>query len=180
MLHSSLSPTGVCAPRCSLHVRHSGQPVQQGKNRLDIVVMQVCCMRGCACRQAVHCIQQRGHGSMAACERTMRTGYTVWHNLHTCANHRTCVQTKDKPELSLPAPPACVHLGDALTGAAAVVLSQLLATYLPGLADDTFLTADADVFASAAGVHCVCVVLVLYSCLLACTAAAVAGCCFAA
>jgi len=49
------------------------------------------------------------------------------------------MQTKDQPELSVAAPEACRHLGTHLTGAAAVVLSQLLASYLPEIIDDTFL-----------------------------------------
>eukprot|EP00878_Enallax_costatus_P034541 GHUV01038303.1.p1 GENE.GHUV01038303.1~~GHUV01038303.1.p1 ORF type:complete len:323 (+),score=130.37 GHUV01038303.1:94-1062(+) len=61
------------------------------------------------------------------------------------------LQTKDKPELDLPAPAACQHLGDRLTGATAVVLSLLLASYIEDIQEDTFLTADASVFSSSAG-----------------------------
>jgi len=62
-----------------------------------------------------------------------------------------CVQTKDQPELNIPAPEVCQHLGAQLTGAAAVVLSQLLASYIEGVTEDTFLTADSSVFSSSAG-----------------------------
>lgn len=61
------------------------------------------------------------------------------------------IQTKDQPELDIPAPEACQHLGDRLTGAAAVVLSQLLASYIEDIQDDTFLTADSSIFSSSAG-----------------------------
>ncbi|KAF6265019.1 hypothetical protein COO60DRAFT_1188720 [Scenedesmus sp. NREL 46B-D3] len=77
----------------------SGCPVQQGKNQLDMVV----------------------------------------------------VQTKDQPELRLPAPAACRELGDTLAGPAAVVLSQLLASYIEDITEDTFLTADGSVFSSSSG-----------------------------
>lgn len=39
-----------------------------------------------------------------------------------------------------------------------MVLSQLLASYIEGISDDTFLTADSSVFSSSAGRHgCLCV-----------------------
>jgi hypothetical protein len=68
--------------------------------------------------------------------------------VNTCVN---ILQTKDQPELSLPAPPACQELGDTLAGPAAVVLSQLLASYIEDIGEDTFLTADASVFSSSSG-----------------------------
>ncbi|WIA11565.1 hypothetical protein OEZ85_011674 [Tetradesmus obliquus] len=80
-------------------VMKPGHPVQQGKNQLDMVV----------------------------------------------------VQTKDQPELSLPAPAACQELGDTLAGPAAVVLSTLLASYIEDIGDSTFLTADSSVFSSSSG-----------------------------
>jgi hypothetical protein len=61
------------------------------------------------------------------------------------------LQTKDQPELRIAASKACQHLGDELCGAAAVVLSQLLASYLPDITEDTFLTADSSIFSSSAG-----------------------------
>lgn len=60
-------------------------------------------------------------------------------------------QTKDQPELTIPSPEVCHHLGPQLVGAAAVVLSQLLASYIEGINEDTFLTADSSVFSSSAG-----------------------------
>jgi hypothetical protein len=61
------------------------------------------------------------------------------------------MQTKDQPELNLPAPAACQELGDTLAGPAAVVLSQLLASYIEDIQEDTFLTADSAVFSSSSG-----------------------------
>lgn len=61
-------------------------------------------------------------------------------------------QTKDQPEPSIPTLELCQHLGPQLVGAGAVVLSQLLASYIEGIAEDTFLTADSSVFSSSAGV----------------------------
>lgn len=70
-----------------------------------------------------------------------------------CCAVLCAAQTKDQPELSLPAPEACEHLGDTLAGPAAVVLSQLLASYIEDIQEDTFLTADSSVFSSSAGAH---------------------------
>jgi hypothetical protein len=61
------------------------------------------------------------------------------------------LQTKDQPEVTLPSPAACAHLGPQLVGPAAVVLSQLLGSSIEGISEDTFLTADSSVFSSAAG-----------------------------
>jgi hypothetical protein len=53
--------------------------------------------------------------------------------------------------VTLPSPAACAHLGPQLSGAAAVVISQLMASYIADIEEDTFLTADSSVFSSAAG-----------------------------
>ena len=69
-----------------------------------------------------------------------------------CCAVLCCVpQTRDQPELTIPSPEVCQHLGPQLVGAAAVVLSQLLASYIEGVDENTFLTADSSVFSSSAG-----------------------------
>ncbi|WIA31654.1 hypothetical protein OEZ86_002565 [Tetradesmus obliquus] len=79
----------------------------------------------------------------------MKPGHPVQQGKHQL--DMVVVQTKDQPELSLPAPAACQELGDTLAGPAAVVLSTLLASYIEDIGDSTFLTADSSVFSSSSG-----------------------------
>lgn len=81
----------------------------------------------------------------------VRCGVSPFHAVPCSAVLPPASQTKDQPELTVPSPEVCQHLGPQLAGAAAVVLSQLLASYLEGVDENTFLTADSSVFSSSAG-----------------------------